>query len=335
MLAERGADLGHLLGDDLHRAEDLVEHRVGVGGQARAVAHLAGHAVHRGDGLGGLAADAVDEPLDVGGGVLRTAGQAADLVGHDREAAAVLAGAGGLDGRVEREQVDLVGDVADHVDQPGDVGRERRQLADQLGRAVAGLLDRAHPAHDLGQRVAALAGERRGARRRVGHAGDDVVDARDGARDLLGALRDVLGGGVEVLHRGRGLTGAVVLLGGALGHLVDALGDLARGARGELGRLLDLATRGVDAREDGDDLGTQLVDRRDGAGRRVAAVSGAGGLAAEPGLQCSQHRRRPQAATVSAGGVQPAGLRPGAWSAWRTRMTSSTLRPVLSSWMTS
>ena len=49
----------------------------------------------------------------LGDGRRRRLGELAHLVGDDREAAALLAGAGGLDGGVERQQVGLVGDRRD------------------------------------------------------------------------------------------------------------------------------------------------------------------------------------------------------------------------------
>ena len=57
------------------------------------------------------------------GGLLGLLGQLADLVGDDREAAALLAGAGGLDRGVERQEVRLLGDGGDRVDDPADLAR--------------------------------------------------------------------------------------------------------------------------------------------------------------------------------------------------------------------
>jgi hypothetical protein len=52
--------------------------------------------------------DLGDQLADLAGGVLGFFGQLAGLFGHDGEAAALLAGAGGLDGGVEGEQVGQV-----------------------------------------------------------------------------------------------------------------------------------------------------------------------------------------------------------------------------------
>ena len=92
-----------------------------------------------------------DEGLDLARRLGRTLGQRADLAGDDREAAALLAGAGGLDGGIEGQDVglkampsmvpmmseilreggvDLVhggDDLRDHRARAGDLGgRERR-----------------------------------------------------------------------------------------------------------------------------------------------------------------------------------------------------------------
>ena len=47
--------------------------------------------------------------------------QAAHLAGHDREAAALLAGARGFDRGVQRQDVGLEGDAVDHADDVGDL----------------------------------------------------------------------------------------------------------------------------------------------------------------------------------------------------------------------
>ena len=60
------------------------------------------------------------------GGLL---GQLADLVGDDREAAAALAGAGGLDRGVQRQQVRLLGDRRDRAHEAGDLLRAAHQSA--------------------------------------------------------------------------------------------------------------------------------------------------------------------------------------------------------------
>ena len=61
-------------------------------------------------------------------------GELAHLLGDDREAAALLAGAGGLDRGVERQQVRLLGDAGDRVDDAADLlGHRRRARSIALG----------------------------------------------------------------------------------------------------------------------------------------------------------------------------------------------------------
>src|SRR5581483_10406551 len=60
--------------------------------------------------------DPLDQARDRPGGALRLLGELADLVGHDGEALALLARAGRLDRRVQREQVRLPCDAGDRLD---------------------------------------------------------------------------------------------------------------------------------------------------------------------------------------------------------------------------
>ena len=62
-----------------------------------------------------------DQALDLLGGLGAALGQAAHLAGHDREAAALFAGAGGFDRGVQRQDVGLEGDAVDHADDVGDL----------------------------------------------------------------------------------------------------------------------------------------------------------------------------------------------------------------------
>ena len=64
----------------------------------------------RGDRAGGVALDGLDPAGDVLGGPGGLLGQVLDLAGDHGEALAGLAGAGRLDGGVERQQVGLLGD---------------------------------------------------------------------------------------------------------------------------------------------------------------------------------------------------------------------------------
>src|SRR5205085_6906677 len=110
-----------------------------------AVLGLAGAVLDDLHGLGGLGLDLADEARDRAGGRLALLGKLADLLGDDREAAALLAGAGGLDGRVQRQQVRLLGDAGDRVDDAADLLRaagERLHRGDQQAGGLADLRDR-------------------------------------------------------------------------------------------------------------------------------------------------------------------------------------------------
>jgi hypothetical protein len=97
-----GAERGELLRKAFEAVALLVDVRV-----RQLVLELAFDDVGDGD-------DAVVDLLDRGLGFVR---QLAHFVGDDGETASGLAGAGRLDGRVEREQVGLAGDMPDQVDQ--------------------------------------------------------------------------------------------------------------------------------------------------------------------------------------------------------------------------
>ena len=71
---------------------------------------------------------------DLLGGDLAALGQLAHFGRHHGEALAVLAGAGRLDGGIERQQVGLVGDVVDDADLAGDLLHGLDGLLDRLRR---------------------------------------------------------------------------------------------------------------------------------------------------------------------------------------------------------
>ena len=85
---------------------------------------------HRLDGLLGALLDLGDERGDLLGRATGALGQLAHLVGDDGEALALLAGPGGLDGGVERQQVGLVGDVVDGLDDGADLVALGAELGD-------------------------------------------------------------------------------------------------------------------------------------------------------------------------------------------------------------
>ena len=93
--------------------------------------------------------------LRLAGALLGRLGQRPHLVGDDREAAAVIAGARRLDGGIEREQIGLVRNLADGFRHLADAGGLLAQLFDDGDRArlaLAVVLDVARPRPDLVRR---------------------------------------------------------------------------------------------------------------------------------------------------------------------------------------
>jgi hypothetical protein len=217
---------GVLLGGLVHLADSLAHlgHAVALLGAGRGdladdvadpadggddLAHGLAGPVHQGRALLDLLHAAADQGLDLAGGIGAALGQGPHLAGHHREAAALLAGAGGFHRRVQGQDVGLEGDAVDHADDVADL--------------AAALVDLLHGGHHLADHLAAL-------HRHAGRALGQLVG-------LLGAVGVVAHGGTELLHGGgRFLQGAGLLL-GAAGQIQVALGDLGTGGGDALGVL--------------------------------------------------------------------------------------------------
>lgn len=177
-----------LLGDFDER---LILRRDGVAEEAEDGFGVAGKAGESGlDGLDGL--------LDLFDGLSRFLRELADFRRDDGEAAARFAGARGLDGGVEREQVDLLGDA-------GDGGCHRANLLDGLGLFDGG---RELGGKFRGELFSGAAGFR-GFHLDVLRAVLDVVGLlQAGAgfvRKGMDGMADVLDGGVDLLRGGAGV----------------------------------------------------------------------------------------------------------------------------------
>ena len=102
----------------------------GAGDRVLNVVDLVDDLADLGDGLDrplGVGLDGLDLAADVLGRLGRLLGQLLDLVGDDGEALAGLAGPGRLDGRVQGQQVGLLGDRRDHLDDVADLGAASRR----------------------------------------------------------------------------------------------------------------------------------------------------------------------------------------------------------------
>ena len=101
------------LAQAVHLLDDLAGLAVDLGDRADAGADLLGELVHLHDAGRHRVLHVPDHVLDVERRHRGLVGQPADLPGHHQEAAAVLAGLLRLDGRVDRQQVRLVGHLGD------------------------------------------------------------------------------------------------------------------------------------------------------------------------------------------------------------------------------
>ena len=102
-----------------------------------------------------VAPDLLDEARDVGSGHRRALGEFSHFVGHYGEAAPLLSRARRLDRGVERQEIRLIGDLADEVDDAGDLLRPRIERADFLRRALGALGELAQALGDRLGRFAA------------------------------------------------------------------------------------------------------------------------------------------------------------------------------------
>ena len=155
----------------------------------------------------------LDERGDLAGRLVGSLGQLADLVGHDGEAHAVLAGAGRLDGGVQRQQIRLAGDLGDHLDDLADL---LRTGADQL-----------HGLDRLLHGRAALLGQAAGLPGRSGRpraALSLTVSIERASSSIEAVISSTLDSASGALGQGLRALGDDPR---ALGELVGALGDLA------------------------------------------------------------------------------------------------------------
>ena len=210
---DRGGDHRHRLRLQLHRLADPVGGGLHFldGALDRAVGfdRLLGRLLDRGD-LGG----------DVVGRARGLRSEALHLLRDDREAAAGIAGAGRLDGRVERKQIGLAGDVADQAEDRFDrLDVARQQLADVhcFARLAAGADRDVGRDLDFGTGVLDRADQARGGLRGFAH----------GDRRLLGGGGDFAGLAEHSARRSGGCPGALGQDPRLLGAAADQAGDPA------------------------------------------------------------------------------------------------------------
>ncbi len=187
LLGAGGADLAHEVGGTADRGDDFRH-----GGPCPV--HELAAAAHALDAAG-------DELLDFLGRRGAALREGAHLGRHHGESAALLAGARGLHGRVQREDVGLEGDAVDHADDVADL--------------PAAVLDFLHGVHHLRDDGAAIG------RHAGGGLGQFVGTAR--------AVGVAAHGRAELFHGCGGLLQSGGLPLGAGGQVVVARSDLAAG----------------------------------------------------------------------------------------------------------
>ncbi|GCC46321.1 hypothetical protein chiPu_0030325, partial [Chiloscyllium punctatum] len=210
---------GHLrIGGDFARRRVLLADRAcDIGGDVVDLAHRLADFAHGGDGVAGRGLDQADILADLGGCLRGLSGERLDLVRNDREAAAGIAGAGGFDGGVEREQIGLLGDRLDQAQHAVDAlggGGKALDLGDRPVGARTGVIDRAGRLLDLATDLRDRGGELFG---RARHRGDvaqglfgracrrnrPAIGVRRDGRDGLRGLPHRRG---VVVHRAQHLT---------------------------------------------------------------------------------------------------------------------------------
>ncbi len=224
LAADRGKAVLHADDDAL----DLLGAFAGVLGPQRGVAALADQAAD-------LAVEIANGIADQMRGLARRFGKALHLAGDHRETTAGGAGAGGLDGRVQRQQVGLLGD---RLDRAGHLGDLRERGADRA-EALLDASDRLDQFGDVLDR-----GFDRGAR--LG----DLIDR--GGRGRLHRLRsagDVVIGGNHGLGGSLQMSEPIGLVGDAARDLLQVsghVGQLDAEAADPVRQLIDqaLAVRG-------------------------------------------------------------------------------------------
>ena len=176
------------------------------------------------DQIADLAVQAANRVADLVGGLTRGFGQAFHLVSDDGETASRGAGAGGFDGRVEREKLGLLGDRLDRLGDLRDLRQRRRHRAEPVFDAADSFDqfgDMLHRGLHRGARLGDLTDRRRGRRlHRARSAGDVVIRGHHG----LGGLLQMS----EPLRLGRHAARDFLHIPGDIGKLDPEPADLAR-----------------------------------------------------------------------------------------------------------
>ena len=153
--------------------------------------------LHHVDCMGNFQAQLFNHGADFTRGLLGTTGQASHLIGYHSKAAPLLTGARRLDGGIERQQIGLLGNTADHICD----GTDLLAMVGHIGHHLAGTFDLVGQGAD---HVPGLAGH-----------GQAIAGGIQGGLGLLSGCFGIIGHlayrGAHLLHGGSNLSGLALL----------------------------------------------------------------------------------------------------------------------------
>ncbi|MNP33399.1 hypothetical protein D3C76_1266360 [compost metagenome] len=126
-------------------------------GQVDAVTHPADHASHAVDHRQCAFLNTLHGEVDFPNGTGGALGQQSNLVGYHGKPAPRLAGPCGLDGGVQRQEVGLLGNAANHLEHMADLPGEPFELANVHGRSADHVADAVHLLGHVTNKALALA----------------------------------------------------------------------------------------------------------------------------------------------------------------------------------
>ena len=138
------ADFADLSGDFRNAASDGFQRGTGFASMPDTGVGFRHSLPDRIDRLACFRLDVLDHLADFSRGLSRLFGQLADFIRNHSKAATLLAGAGGFNRRVERQQVGLIGNFLDHRDDRANFLRAAAEFFDRGRGVVDGVMDAFH-----------------------------------------------------------------------------------------------------------------------------------------------------------------------------------------------
>src|SRR5690554_3277501 len=248
LLASCVRDVLNQVGQALRYVFDLFQGHTGVLGQAGTADHFGGGVLHGDHRFVGVGLNRLHQGLNLLGGGRGTFRQALNFVGYHCESTAGVTGHGGLNRRVQRQNVGLVGNVVNQgYDVTNLLGRLTQTL-DPLGGLLDLLTDGVHAVDGVLYHFGAFLGDGyRALRNRGGFSGvggylvnghRHFVDRRGSSGNflglVLGSIRQVHRSGLGFLGGARNPHGGFVNRRYQAAHLVDREVDGVGDGTGEV-----------------------------------------------------------------------------------------------------